>query len=63
MRASGIASHFLFRMAQSLFILYKRNYILYLEISKSSMPSEEVIPGAGPEFSAVNRRNWKSRPI
>jgi hypothetical protein len=24
MRASGIASHFLFRMAQSLFILYDR---------------------------------------
>lgn len=35
----------------------------YTEISKSSMPSEEVIPGASPEFSAVNRRNWKSRPI
>ena len=47
MQASGIASHFLFRMAGSLFILYKRNYILYLSLSYNGI-SSMIIPTIPP---------------
>ena len=58
MRAFGIASHFLFRMAQSLFILYKRNYILYLPLSYNGI-SGMIIPTIPPcpmSFQAFERQ-------